>query len=197
MVGLQHKIFDFEEAAEEKSREGTAKNVGGAVRALGILGEQLVHYMEGGQRSTDRFNQGYDIIDRMGRKIEVKTQYRFRRYHRETDSDRDIFSVGWAPEGEIHHTNLQKCLNVDRLIFVEYRPIIDIPPSRYPYDEDFHDYIFVWECTDRLTNTGRYKAGKFWKFSWPIDLMIKTWEMHDPEAASKFREYSIAGNSLD
>lgn len=187
--------FDLTKVEEEFHKQG--RNLGGAGRALGELGEQLARWVVNGRRSSDRWNETGDMLDPDGKHVEVKTQNRYRRYHKEFDRDLDIFSVKWAPEGEKHHTNLEKCKTVDRLVFVEYRPILKVSGWDRPYDTDFHDWVYVYECTDRQIGAGRYRAGENWMYSWPIEFMTFLHSEHNPYLAAEFRRYSSAGNSLD
>lgn len=166
-------------------------NRGGPVRAQGNLGEQAVQRLLGGWRSPDPFDQNQDMTDQDGRSVEVKTQYRYR------IEGRDIFSVKWASPIDPGRTNFEKCLKADRLIFVEYRPVVFGDwPGAGPYRAEFHDVVHIWECIDRKTDAKRYRAN-VWKYAWPIDLMSLLWVGTCPKLSAALRKYSIAGNSLN
>lgn len=133
---------------------------------LGKLGEDLVASLEEATLSEYKYDSTKDMTQKDGTKIEVKTQNRH---------PNGSFTVN-----AMHVTNLNKCLSVDRLIFVEY---------------DATDYIKVFECTDRkynLVNTKptRYEPEGRIMVCWPISKMKKLAEIHNPELAAEMRGLS-------
>lgn len=133
---------------------------------LGKLGEDLVADLLKAELSENKYDSVKDMTQSDGTKVEVKTQNRH---------PNGSFTVN-----AMHVTNLNKCLSVDRLIFVEY---------------DSSDYIKVFECTDRkynLVNTKptRYEPEGRIMVCWPIHKMKKLAEIHNPELASEMRSLS-------
>jgi hypothetical protein len=137
---------------------------------LGKLGEDLVADLLQAELSLYKYDSDKDMTEKDGTKVEVKTQNRH---------PNGSFTVN-----AMHVTNLNKCLSVDRLIFVEY---------------DSSDYIKVFECTDRtyrLINTRptqREPEGRI-MVCWPINKMKKLAEINNPSLASKMRELSNSRN---
>jgi hypothetical protein len=133
---------------------------------LGKLGEQLVANMEEATLSEYKYDSEKDMIQSDGTTIEVKTQNRH---------PNGCFTVN-----AMHVTNLNKCLKVDRLIFVEY---------------DSSEYIKVYECTDRkykLVNTRptkREPEGRI-MVCWPIDKMKLLKTISNSELATEMRNLS-------
>ena len=133
---------------------------------LGKLGEDLVASLEDATLSEYKYDSTKDMTQKDGTKIEVKTQNRH---------PNGSFTVN-----AMHVTNLNKCLSVDRLIFVEY---------------DATEYIKVYECTDRkyrLVNTKptRYEPEGRIMVCWPINKMKVLAEVHNPELAAEMRSLS-------
>lgn len=133
---------------------------------LGKLGEDLVAELLSAQLSENKFDSVKDMTEANGTKVEVKTQNRH---------PNGSFTVN-----AMHVTNLNKCMSVDRLIFVEY---------------DETEFIKVYECTDRkyrLVNTKptRYEPEGRIMVCWPINKMNKLAEIHNPELASEMRNLS-------
>jgi len=133
---------------------------------LGQLGEQLVAQLENATLSEYKYDSTKDMTKSDGTQIEVKTQNRH---------PNGSFTVN-----AMHVTNLNKCLAVDRLIFVEY---------------DSSDVIKVFECTDRkykLINTKatlREPMGRV-MVCWPIHKMKVLSEIKNPELAQQMRSLS-------
>lgn len=134
---------------------------------LGKLGEDLVANLLGAELSEDKYDMFKDMTAD-GKLIEVKTQSRH---------PNGCFTVNMK-----HRNNLQKCVEVDRLIFVEYDATSDIK---------------VFECTDReygITNTrptpfepnGRRMA------CWPISRMTLLATIDDSNLAATMRGLSAS-----
>jgi hypothetical protein len=132
-------------------------------RKLGELGELVVAHLMKAKLSSNPFDSEKDMTDSSDDTIEVKTQNRW--------TSIDCFTIPLDKQ-----TNFKKCLNVKRLIFVEY---------------DHSDYIHVWECTDRqnyfIKDT---KNGK--RVCWPISKMKQLHRIKTPPLANKMRELSQA-----
>lgn len=129
---------------------------------LGKIGEKLVADLFNLKESVDPFDVECDLRDDQGKTYEVKTQVRH--------PFKGCFTVNTA-----HMTNLQKCLNVDHLIFVEYNT---------------DDVIRIWECTNReiddifKTRDGRTMAG------WKINKMKLLKELEDSNLAFQMKSFS-------
>ena len=129
---------------------------------LGELGEKLVASKLKGTRSSNPFDMKKDmVLNESQEEAEVKTQNRHK--------GRNEFTVNI-----MHKNQVEKCVNVKRLFFVEY---------------DETDSIKIWECTDRKYNIfttadGRHMAG------WPISKMTLVEDVVNPELASIMRSYS-------
>jgi hypothetical protein len=129
---------------------------------LGELGEKLIEEYLKATRSKNRYDMEKDmIVNATQIKVEVKTQRR--------DIYRSMFTVN-----TMHKNQVEKCVSVDKLIFVEY---------------DETDDIKIWECTDRKyqiyrTSDDRIMAG------WPINKMQLLDTITDKELASKMRSFS-------
>ena len=129
---------------------------------LGDIGEKIVAHLENAIVSTDRYDIVKDLIDSQGKLIEVKTQNRH--------PGMDVFSIGADKQ-----TNREKCMNVDRLIFVEY----DSSPE-----------IKVWECGPRQ-NFVRYRTNSMKNMiGWLISEMTLIHTVNSPDLASKMRSLS-------
>lgn len=128
---------------------------------LGYIGEVLVKTYFGGELSENKFDMKKDITLSTGEMIEVKTQNR--------DKYRNMFTVN-----TMHKNQVEKCVNVDKLYFVEY---------------DSSDTIRIWMCSDRTytiheTSDGRLMAG------WPISKMTMIGMLEDNELARQMRSLS-------
>ena len=131
---------------------------------LGEIGEKLVAYLENAIISEDRFDIVKDLIDANGQQIEVKTQNRH--------PGMNVFSIQADKQ-----TTRDKCMNVDRLIFVEY----DSTPK-----------IKVWECGSRKDFV-RYRTNAMTNMlGWPISQMNLLHEVNSNELATKMRSLSQA-----
>lgn len=129
---------------------------------LGTLGEVWYQALYGGLLSEDRYDSVRDLVQPDGRSVEIKTQQRWR--------TRGAFTVQRS-----HTTNLRKCMNVDRLIFIEYSGGSD---------------ILIWECIDRNSAyTVTTAAGKA-MVCWPIDKMTLLRSERNPKLADLFRNFS-------
>jgi hypothetical protein len=73
---------------------------------LGIIGENLYILYFGGVLSDDKFDSEKDIIEEDGTKVEIKTQPRWKK--------ENCFTLNFYKK-----VNYNKCLNVDKLIFIE------------------------------------------------------------------------------
>lgn len=129
---------------------------------LGRLGEELVARLFNGTLSTNKYDMKKDmVLNESNVNVEVKTQRR--------DIYRNMFTVN-----TMHKNQVEKCVSVDRLFFVEY---------------DSSDTIKIWECTDRKytiyeTRDGRLMAG------WSIKDMDILLEVEDTKLASEMRSLS-------
>jgi predicted transcriptional regulator len=95
-------------------------------KQLGDIGEIIVAEYLNGTISDDPFDQNKDITLKDGTKVEVKTQSRW--------AQKNSFAVYKT----MTNINIRKCVNVDRLIFVEI-------------GREFK--IRLYECTDRTYKT--------------------------------------------
>lgn len=129
---------------------------------LGDIGEKIVAHLENAIISTDRYDTIKDLTDSQGKQIEVKTQNRH--------PSMGVFSIGADQE-----TNRNKCMNVDRLVFVEY----DSGPT-----------IKVWECGPRK-NVIRYRTNSMKNMiGWPISEMTLLHTVNSPELSFRMRSLS-------
>lgn len=129
---------------------------------LGDIGEKIAARLENAIASTDRYDTVKDLIDGQGKLIEVKTQNRH--------PSMGVFSIGADKQ-----TNREKCMNVDRLIFVEY----DSSPE-----------IKIWECGPRQ-NFIRYRTNSMKNMiGWPISEMTLLHTVNSPDLASRMRDLS-------
>jgi len=132
-------------------------------RKLGELGEAFFCLLEQCQRSSDPYDSEKDAVDANGKTVEIKTQARY--------SYKNMFTV------RAKSTNLNKCMNVDRLIFVEF---------------DQTDTIGVFECIDRskfvqyTTSKGIEMVG--WSIS---DNMKQLHSIKDKKLAEWMRFLSV------
>ena len=129
---------------------------------LGYIGEALISHHFSGDMSDDQFDRDKDLTLLDGLKVQVKTQNRH--------TGKNVFSVNVMSKNAV-----ENCMNVDRLIFVEY---------------DATSCIKIWECTDRETRIF-YKT--YWgdhMVGWPIDKMHPLKTIYDKELAQQMRSYS-------
>lgn len=98
---------------------------------LGDLGEIFYQSRFGGTLSNYKYDSEKDLVDVNGDEVEIKTQSRH---------PNGSFTVNVK-----HTTNLRKCLNVKKLVFVEYSN---------------SDTIIVHECTNRKYYTTTTRDGR-------------------------------------
>ena len=133
---------------------------------LGKIGETLVSKLLNATLSENKYDTVKDMVELDGTNVEVKTQNRH---------PRGFFTINVE-----HKTNMNKCLTVDRLIFVEY---------------DSTNTIKIFECTDRSYEfiqtkptlrepMGRIMAG------FPISKMTLLKSIDDSNLASEMRSLS-------
>ena len=131
---------------------------------LGTIGEIYYQALFGGFLSYDKYDSKKDLVQADGRNVELKVQSRFRGHN--------AFTVNSA-----HQINLQKCLTVDRLIFIEY---------------SLSDTIIIHECINRrsafttTTSDGRRMS------CWPIDQMEILKKVKHPKLAEIMRNFSTS-----
>lgn len=104
---------------------------------LGRLGEELVARILGGTLSENKYDDVKDMTLPDGTQVEVKTQARWVKQR--------AFTMDQTTTGR----NLQKCLEVDRLIFVE-------PGAR--------NQIRIFECIDRTYRVQRPRGKETYLF---------------------------------
>lgn len=127
---------------------------------LGDIGEIWYHAHFGGTPSTDKYDSDKDHTDEDGAEVEIKTQSRH---------PYQCFTVNTSNKNQ-----LRKCLDVDKLIFIEY---------------SLSDTIIVYECVDRTyyvttTSDGRRMA------CWPIEDMIVVTKCKNKKLANLMRNFS-------
>jgi hypothetical protein len=129
---------------------------------LGKLGEELVAKLFNGTLSSNKYDMKKDLVlNESNTNVEVKTQNR--------DKYRNMFTVNI-----MHKNQVQKCVSVDRLFFVEY---------------DTSENIKIWECLDRTykifeTRDGRLMAG------WDINKMKILADFRDEELTKEMKSFS-------
>lgn len=131
-------------------------------RELGRLGEELVFKYCGVVGSSDAYDSEKDGTDNNGQTVEVKTQMRY--------VQRDLFSIR-ADKA----TNLNKCMNADRLIFVEY---------------GHGDVIRIYECTDRQKHTRYTMNNGTHMLGWNVSDMSLLYIIYDIDLAKRMRGLS-------
>ena len=131
---------------------------------LGIIGENLVAEHLNGIRFADPYSRHCDLVDSNGNLVEVKTQVRWR--------TQNSFTVDMALSNQ-----LKKCLEVDRLIFVEY---------------DSSDNVVLWEAPAKSQRTFNAFTTKYGKnmAGFPISSMKVIQKIYNPQLASKMRSLS-------
>jgi hypothetical protein len=129
---------------------------------VGEIGEKIVVDYLNGTLSPDKYDMVKDLTDANGRDVEVKTQNRY-----------------WAENSFSVHKNsnnqIQKCIDVDRLIFVEYGS---------------NSNINLWECTDRSHRPSPNGANCI---LFPIENMTLLATLDLPDEAKMLQKYSSAG----
>jgi hypothetical protein len=130
---------------------------------IGDIGEMLVALFEGCVRSTNPFDEVKDMTDPFGKFVEVKTQNRYAKL--------DVMTTGKKT------VNLRKCMQVDRLIFVEY---------------GHGPKIKIWEVRDRnnyfdyATTKGIFMRG------WRCSGLKLLHELDMPKTAAQLRALSTS-----
>lgn len=127
---------------------------------LGDIGEIWYHAHYGGTPSDDKYDMDKDHVDEDGASVEIKTQSRH--------------PYGCFTINTKNTNQLRKCIEVDKLIFIEY---------------SLSDTIIVYECIDRtytttITSDGRRMA------CWPIDNMQVVAKCKNKKLAALMRHFS-------
>lgn len=127
---------------------------------LGDIGEIWYHAHFGGTPSIDKYDSEKDHTDKDGTAVEIKTQSRH---------PYQCFTINTANKNQ-----LKKCVQVDKLIFIEY---------------SLSDTIIVYECTNRvfyttITDDGRRMA------CWPIEDMTVIAKCKNKKLANLMRYFS-------
>lgn len=127
---------------------------------LGDIGEIWYHAHFGGIPSTDKYDSNKDHTDDDGQEVEIKTQSRH---------PYGCFTVNTANKNQ-----LRKCIEVDRLIFIEY---------------SLSDTIIVYECINReyyttTTSDGRRMA------CWPVEDMTIIAKCKNKKLSNLMRNFS-------
>ena len=133
-------------------------------RKLGELGEALFCLLEKCERSDDPFDSVKDAIDQNGKNVEIKTQARY--------ASKNLFTIRSDKA-----TNLNKCMTVDRLIFIEF---------------DQTDTIGVFECVKRQDYTKYTTSNGTPMLGWPIDKMLKLHTIKDKRLVEWMRSLSTS-----
>ncbi len=133
-------------------------------RKLGALGEDLFCLLEQCVKSSDPFDSVKDMVDSNGKNVEVKTQARY--------SSKNLFTIR-ADKA----TNLNKCMTVDRLIFIEF---------------DQSDTIGIFECIDRSKFVQYTTLNGTRMLGWPIDTMLQLHSIKDKKLAEWMRALSTS-----
>jgi hypothetical protein len=128
---------------------------------LGDIGEVWYHAHFGGIPSIDKYDSSKDHTDADGKEVEIKTQSRH---------PYGCFTLDTAQKNQ-----LKKCVEVDKLIFIEY---------------SLSDTIIVYECIDRrgcyttMTEDNRRMA------CWPIEDMVIITKCKNKKLAALMRNFS-------
>jgi hypothetical protein len=101
------------------------------------------------------------VLNESNLNVEVKTQNR--------DKYRNMFTVNTMNKNQV-----EKCVSVDRLFFVEY---------------DTSDTIKIWECVDRTYNIFETRDGRLMA-GWDISKMNLLHEVNDIELLNKMKSLS-------
>lgn len=127
---------------------------------LGKLGEHFYNAVFGGELSADMYDSEMDLRLDDGTSVELKTQCRH---------PNGSFTVDTAKV-----TDFQKCLKVDKLVFIEY---------------SLSDIITVYECNDRshftTTTSDQRRMACF-----PIKNMHVVMKVKHPKMAQDMRSLS-------
>jgi hypothetical protein len=125
---------------------------------LGEVGERIFAcLMPGCDFSADKYDRVKDL-ELNGKTFEVKTQVRY--------NNENCFTI--------KKTQLNKCENVDFLIFVEF---------------DKTDYIKIWHCKDTKQHE-RYTTSHGYMYGYDCEKMLLISEAFWPKVASSMRELS-------
>ena len=133
--------------------------------ALGTIGEIYYQALFGGLLSEYKYDGDKDLTQIDGKSVEIKTQSRY------------VYSNAFTvPRSNTNQ--LRKCLDVDRLIFIEY---------------SLSDTIIIHECINRRSvfSATMDDDGKPRVMScWPIDEMIILKKDYNPKLAELMRNFS-------
>lgn len=128
---------------------------------LGKIGELIILKHLGGELSDDSYDYDKDLILPDGSTAEVKTQTRFKKV--------DAFTA------DVNRaTNINKCLTVDKLFFIEF---------------DYTDVIRLWDCVDRTYFLTKTKYG-LEMACWPVQKMHLIHSFTNPILAYEMRKLS-------
>lgn len=123
---------------------------------LGRLGEELVAKVLKGTLSYEKYDGEKDMVFGDGTYVEVKTQPRWK--------NANCFTI----DETVTNNNINKCLNVDRLIFVE---------------PGLNDNIRIYECIDRTYAIKKPRGKETYCFS--VDNMKLITTIVDKDLCNK------------
>ncbi len=130
-------------------------------KIVGDIGEAIIKHHFSANLSENYYDNVKDGYDFFGKSFEVKTQARMHYDH--------TLSCALSQS--------KKCLNIDRLIFVEY---------------DDTSYIKIWEVINK-NNYVRYTTNSgLRKMKWYIKEMISLAVIYNVNVANTLRKYSNA-----
>lgn len=127
---------------------------------LGDIGEVWYHAHFGGIPSSYKYDSDKDHTDEDGKLVEIKTQSRH---------PYGCFTVDTS-----YKNQLKKCLQVDKLVFIEY---------------SLSDIIIVYECVDRTFYTTTTSDGRRMA-CWPIENMNIITKCKNKKLAALMRNFS-------
>lgn len=131
---------------------------------IGDIGETIAADTFGAIRSTDRFDSKKDmVIDFTNETLEIKTQVRY--------VMKNVFAIDLK-----NRTNFDKCMTVDRLVFVE------IPQSG--------TIIRMWECIDRKAGETYSTSNGKRKWGWYINKMRLIRQIDNAELVTTLKTLS-------
>jgi len=132
----------------------------GNTHIIGQIGEMIFAELYDAKLSDNEFDEKKDMMVN-GLSVEIKTQNRHPR--------------GFFTAHLNKATNLEKCISVDKLIFIEY---------------DHSDKIKIYECVDREYEIlPKAKDGSI-KVGWPIYKMNLLETIIQPDISEKLRSLS-------
>lgn len=139
---------------------------------IGAIGEKIVHdfFLAHGHsvvKSLDKFDQEKDLVVN-GVNVEVKTQTLYRGFQF-PHGRKPAFTIPILGDTKLHRNQLSKCMNVERLIFVQ-RPTSSDPVIRL-YEAD-HPGKRSFTITQNIKD-GRYIAG------FDVDILHKMVDIKD------------------